>query len=139
MSEYPLDYLSKKSFLWAPEFTAPINPRTSTPHLSQTNPSRWTYQKLVECINSLEKSFDDEHEIGARLVSFGSSVTFHLQDMSYYDPNIINFYGRNERGEELQLIQHVSQLSVMFITLEKQREEPVRIGSKLLRALEEES
>jgi hypothetical protein len=139
MSEYPLNYLSEKSPLWASEFTAPTNPRTSTPHLSQTNPARWTYQKLVECISSLEKSFDDEHEIGARLVSFGSSVTFHLQDMNYYDPNIINFYGKNERGEELQLIQHVSQLSVMLITLKKHSEEPVRIGFKLLRALEEES
>jgi hypothetical protein len=139
MSEYPLDYLYKRASLWAPEFTAPINPRTSIPPLSQTNPARWTYQKLVECINSLEKGFDDEHEIGARLVSFGSSVTFHLQDMSYYDPNIINFYGKNERGEELQLIQHVSQLSVMLITLKKQNEEPARIGFKLLRALEEES
>jgi hypothetical protein len=139
MSEYPLDYLSKKPSLWAPEFTAPINPRISIPPLSQTNPARWTYQKLVECINSLEQSFDDEHEIGARLVSFGSSVTFHLQDMNYYDPNIINFYGKNERGEELQLIQHVSQLSVMLITLKKQIEVPVRIGFNLLRALEEES
>jgi hypothetical protein len=139
MSEYPLDYLSKKPSLWAPEFTAPIYPRTSIPHLSQTNPARWTYQKLVESINSLEKSFDDEHEIGASLVSFGSSVTFHLQDMNYYDPNIINFYGKNERCEELQLIQHVSQLSVMLIALKKQKEEPVRIGFKLLRALEDES
>ena len=139
MSEYPLDYLSKKPTLWAPEFTAPINMRASTPHLSQTNPARWTYQKLVDCINNLEKNFDDEHEIGARLVSFGSSVTFHLQDMNYYEPNIINFYGKNEKGEELQLIQHVSQLSVMLITLKKQSEKPARIGLKLLRALEEES
>lgn len=138
MSEYPLDYLSKKSSLWTPEFTAPTNPGRSTPNLSETNPARWTYQNLVECINNLEKSFDDQHEIGARLVSFGSSVTFHLQDMNYYDPNIINFYGKNEEGEALQLIQHVSQLSVMLITLKKQSDKPVRIGFKLLRALEEE-
>ena len=138
MSEYPLDYLSKKSSLWAPEFTAPTNPGRSTPNLSETNPARWTYQNLVECINNLEKSFDDQHEIGARLVAFGSSVTFHLQDMNYYDPNIINFYGKNEEGEALQLIQHVSQLSVMLITLKKQSDKPVRIGFKLLRALEEE-
>lgn len=139
MSEYPVGYPSKKSSLWAPEYTASINRGPSFSHRSQANPAKWTYQKLVECIYSLEKSFDDEHEIGARLVSFGSPATFHLQDMNYYDPGVIRFCGTNESGEELQLIQHVSQLSVMLITLKKLNEEAHRIGFKLLRELEEEN
>lgn len=92
------------------------------------NPAKWTYERLAKYIKNFESSLDDEHEIGARLVSFGSAVTFHIEDMGYYGPDIISFYGKNDQGESLQLIQHTSQLSVLLVAVKKQGDKPRRIG-----------
>ncbi|PLX75146.1 MAG: hypothetical protein C0614_11190 [Desulfuromonas sp.] len=94
---------------------------------------------MIDSIYSFEKRLDEEHEIGAQLVSFGASITFHLQDVSYCSPDIINLSGKNANGEELQLIQHVSQLSVLLISMRKLGEEPVRIGFKLQQAFKEQA
>jgi hypothetical protein len=111
-------------------FARPVMPEITMPRLpdSATNPAKWTYIRLVEYIKDFEAELDNDHEIGARLVSFGQSITFHIQDMGYYGPDIISFDGMNDQGEKLQLIQHISQLSVLLIGMKKQNETPRRIG-----------
>ncbi len=97
----------------------------------KSNPAQWAYERLVEYIKDFEKNLDDDHEIGARLVSFGSIVTFHIQDLGYYGPDMICFYGQDEKGQNVQLIQHLSQLSVLLIAMTKAQEKPRRIGFNL--------
>ncbi len=134
MSEYPSGYRSQTSSAKPSNFVLPINAGILTPHVSQTNPAKWTYLKFIECIYNFEKSLDDDHEVGA----FASEVTFYIQDVRYYDPQMISFCGSKENGEKLQLIQHVSQLSVFLVPIKKRSKEPVRIGFKLKRAAEED-
>jgi hypothetical protein len=86
------------------------------------------YERLSKYIKDFEAELDNDHEIGARLVSFGQNVTFHIEDIGYYGPDIITFDGRNDAMEKVQLIQHVSQLSVLLVAVRKQQEEPRRIG-----------
>ncbi|NOR50613.1 MAG: hypothetical protein GQ530_06250 [Desulfuromonadales bacterium] len=138
MSEYPSGYRSQTSSVIPPDFTMPINPGILTPHLSQTDTAKWTHLKFIECICNFEKSLDDDHEIGARLLSFASEVTFYLQGVAYYDPHMISISGSNENGEKLQLVQHVSQLNIFLVAMKKRGEEPVRIGFKLKHAAEED-
>ncbi|GHO52378.1 DUF6173 family protein [Ktedonobacter robiniae] len=97
----------------------------------KVNPAKWTYERLSKYINDFESSLDNDHEIGARLVSFGQAITFHIEDIGYYGPDIISFDGRNEAGEKVQLIQHISQLSVLLVAVQKQQEQPRRIGFRL--------
>lgn len=103
-------------------------PRMHQPHESITNPARWTYKRLGEYIKDFEEKLDQEHEIGARLVSFGHSVVFHIENVGYYGPDIISFDGVNDKNERVQLIQHVSQLSVLLVAVQKLDEKPRRIG-----------
>jgi hypothetical protein len=138
MSEYPPGYGSPTSSAKPSNFALPINAGILTSHLSQTNPAKLTHLKFIECIYNFEKSLDDDHEVGARLLSFASEVTFYIQDVRYYDPHMITFCGSKENGEKLQLIQNVSQLSVFLVAMKKRSEEPVRIGFKLKRAAEED-
>jgi len=91
----------------------------------------WTYARLVEYIKDFESELDDEHEIGARLVSFGSDIQFHVLDIGYYDPDIISFSGITTSGQKVQLVQNISQLSVLLITLPKLEEKPRRLGFQL--------
>ena len=92
------------------------------------NPARWMFDRLVTYIKQFESRLDEEHEIGARLVSFGANLTFHIEDMGYFGPDMIVFYGRNEKGEPVQLLQHTSQLSVLLVAVRKQDARPRRIG-----------
>jgi hypothetical protein len=138
MSEYPSGYRSQTSSVPPPNFTLPVNPGILVPHLSQTNPAKWAHRKFIECLYNFEKSLDDDHEIGARLLSFAAEITFYIQDVGYYDPHMISFSGSNEDEEKLQLVQHVSQLNIFLVAMKKRGREPIRIGFKLKRAAEEE-
>ncbi|MEI2781197.1 MAG: DUF6173 family protein [Candidatus Competibacter sp.] len=96
--------------------------------MRKENPAKFTYERLGVYIKEFEKDLDDEHEIGARLVTFGQSITFHITNIGYYGPDIISFDGFNQNGEKLKLIQNISQLSVLLIAMKKLEEKPRRIG-----------
>jgi hypothetical protein len=108
----------------------PIVPELRIPQLPESvrNPAKWMYSRLVEYIKSFEENLDKDHEVGVRLVSFGQSITFHIEDMGYHGSDIISFKGVDDKGQAVQLIQHTSQLSVLLIAVKKQTETPRRIG-----------
>jgi hypothetical protein len=109
-------------------FATPVMPEISRISDSMTNPARWTHKRLGEYVKDFESNLDDDHEIGARLVSFGNTVVFHIEDIGYYGPDIITFHGFNENGERVQLIQNISQLSVLLVAVKKMSDKPRRIG-----------
>lgn len=86
-----------------------------------TNPNLASefYKRLVEMINEFEEDLDEEHEVGIRLVSFGQTVQFHIENIGYYNPSLIIFRGRLENGARVELIQHVSQISFLLMALPK--------------------
>lgn len=106
----------------------PVTPFMSTISTSTLSPAKLMYERLGKYINDFESSLDEEHEIGARLVSFGQALTFHINNVSYYGPDIISFDGVNSEGEKVQLIQHISQLSVLLVAMKKLEDRPRRIG-----------
>lgn len=114
------------------DLSFPIPPPMKTPVIPlpplEKNPAEWMYERLGKYIKRFESGLDNDHEVGARLVSFGQMVTFHIEDVGYYGPDIITFYGINNEGERLQLIQHISQLNVLLIAMKKREEKPKRIG-----------
>jgi hypothetical protein len=77
------------------------------------------YRRLVKWINDFDSTLDQEHEVGVRLVSFGQTVVFHLDDMSYWNPSLISFQGTTEDGQPVELIQHVSQISILLMKLRR--------------------
>ncbi len=85
-------------------------------------------RRLMEWIADFEDALDPDHEVGARLVSFGNAVVFHLSDISYWNPELIRFDGEDDTGNKLQLVQHVSQISVLLLALPKRGQKAKRIG-----------
>ncbi|NHB78060.1 hypothetical protein G8O29_15165 [Rhodobacter sp. M37P] len=59
-----------------------------------------------------------------------ASGVLRIEGLGYMDPDIVTFYGRDEFGARTQLIQHVTQLSVMLRAMPRQAttEPPRRIG-----------
>jgi hypothetical protein len=67
----------------------------------------------------------------------GDAGVLRIEGMGYFDPDIVTFYGSDETGAKTQLIQHVSQLSVILRALPKQPQqiEAKRIGFRLAQDL----
>ncbi len=101
------------------------------------NPAMWTYKRLKQYIVDFEKELDDQHEIGARLVSFGEKITFHIVDIGYWGPDIVSFDGALDNGDRVQLIQNIAQLSVLLVAMKKAPDQPARrIGFNLQEQME---
>ena len=109
-------------------FATPVMPAIPKLPENTINPAKWMYKRLGEYIKNFEAKLDDEHEIGARLVSFGQTVTFHIENVGYYGPDIISFDDISSNGEHVQLIQHILQLSVLLVAMKKLSDKPRRIG-----------
>ena len=56
-----------------------------------------------------------------RLVNFGQAVTFHIEDIGYWNPSLISFRGHTEKGEPVELIQHVTQISILLMKMKREQ------------------
>ncbi|MGB2927089.1 MAG: DUF6173 family protein [Limnothrix sp.] len=84
-------------------------------------------KQLRNQIANFDQSLDEKHEVGMKLVSFGSSIKLHVSDVGYCNPGTILFWGLIEDGNKVELIQHVSQVSLLLIAVPKLKpEEPKR-------------
>jgi hypothetical protein len=88
------------------------------------------YDRLMKQIQIFEDGLNSDEEIGAYLSSFGTRVVIQIEGVGYHNPYFIIFYGRNtEDGQEVQLVQHTSQISVLFVAIKVTEDrEPRRIG-----------
>lgn len=77
------------------------------------------YNRLVEMINEFDNELDNDHEVGMRLVNFGQTIQFHVVDLGFYNPGLIIFYGKQETGESIQLMQHISQISFLLMAVKR--------------------
>ena len=79
------------------------------------------YQRIVALINNFESELPDTMQAGGRLVSAGD-ITFSIQDIGYWDPNMIVFYGELSDGSAVELVQHLSQLNLLLVAVPRQDE-----------------
>ena len=96
------------------------------------SPAEWAYDRLVLYIRNFEANLDATQEIAMGFAG-GEAGVLQIEGLGYYDPDILTFYGRDEGGVKTQLIQHVSQLSVILRAVPKSApaDPPRRIGFAL--------
>lgn len=96
------------------------------------SPAQWAYERLILYIRNFEQQLDADQEVAMGFAGSDAGV-LQIEGLGFYDPDLLTFYGRDEAGSKTQLIQHVSQLSVMLRAVAKATsEEPARrIGFQL--------
>ncbi|UWR27038.1 DUF6173 family protein [Sulfitobacter sp. S223] len=106
--------------------------------VAQKSPAQWAYERTILYLKKFEEGLDDGHEIAMGFAGTDAGV-LRIEGMGYFDPDIVTFYGVDQTGNKMQLVQHVSQLSVLFRALPKAVETaaPKRIGFKLIQDLEQ--
>ncbi len=107
--------------------------------VSEKSPAEWAYERLILYIQNFEEQLDNEHEVAMGFTG-GDAGVLRIEGMGFFDPDMITYYGTDQFGAKTQLVQHVSQLSVMLRALPKAVEEeaPKRIGFRLAQALEKD-
>jgi hypothetical protein len=94
----------------------PPNPLMVT---AEANYASEFHKRLTEWIQRFDAELDQAHEVGVRLVNFGQAIVFHLTDIGYWNPSLMSFRGTAEDGNPVELIQHVSQISILLIKLSR--------------------
>ena len=117
--------------------SAPGEAAKSVP--AKNNPAEWMFDRLVRMIDDFEKGLSDEEEIGGRLVGAPGEGSFHIDDIGFWGPDMIMFYGKNHYGRPVRLIQHYTQLSVLLTSMPKEKEKPRRIGFVIREKLTQEA
>lgn len=112
---------------------------TRTP-VEKKSPAEWAYQRLILYIKNFEKTLEDEQEIAMGFTDTGAGI-LRIEGLGYFDPDIVTFYGTDQAGARVQLVQHVSQLNVLLRAMPKPQEieKPRRIGFELAKALDGET
>lgn len=121
----------------------PDTARTQVPEevaqgaLEDKSPAEWAYERLILYIQNFEKTLDNEHEVAMGFTG-GDVGVMRIEGMGFFDPDIVTFYGSDMTGAKTQLVQHVTQLSVMLRAAPKQvsTAAPNRIGFRLAQDLE---
>jgi hypothetical protein len=103
-----------------PEFKMPPLPPNPLVVNAEANYASEFHKRLAKWISDFDAGLDEAHEVGVRLVNFGQTVVFHLESMGYWNPSLITFSGRTDDGNPVDLIQHVSQISVLLMKLPRQ-------------------
>ncbi len=107
--------------------------------VAQKSPAEWAYERLILYIQNFEETLDNEHEVAMGFTG-GDAGVLRIEGMGFFDPDMITYYGTDQSGAKTQLVQHISQLNVMFRAQPKavQQEPATRIGFRLAQALAKE-
>ncbi len=107
--------------------------------VAQKSPAEWAYERVILYLKNFEEQLDQNHEVAMGFTG-GTAGVLRIEGLGYFDPDILTFYGADEDGARMQLVQHVTQLNVAFRAVSKQSpaEEPARrIGFRLAQDLGE--
>lgn len=76
------------------------------------------YERLMKQIQNFEADLNPDEEIAAYLSSFGTTMLIQIEDIGYHNPFFIIFYGYTVNdGQRIQLVQHTTQLNVLFTSV----------------------
>ncbi len=83
------------------------------PPAEPMGPAQSAYSRIAQYIRAFEAQLNSAQEVAMGFAGSEAGV-LRIEGIGFFDPDLITFYGRDEAGQKTQLIQHVSQLSVLL-------------------------
>jgi hypothetical protein len=99
------------------DFQLPLMPAPSVVTNTEANWASRFREHLGGYVARFEASLDPDKAVGARLVNFGQTFVIYLEGIGFQNPSLIVFSGRTQEGDPVELIQHVSQISVLLVAI----------------------
>lgn len=101
---------------------------TSPTERTDFDQSDWMFERIVRSLQAFEAALGPNEEVGLKFASLPGDV-LRIENVGYWNPDMIKFCGTTGEGQRYELIQHVSQLNLLMVALKKEsREPPRRIG-----------
>lgn len=96
------------------------------------NPAEWTFVRLSRLIEEFESKIDKDDEIGVRIVGQPGDGVLQIEDVGFWGPDMIIFFGKTDQGKPVRLVQHYTQANVLLSSRPKPTDRPARrIGFQL--------
>lgn len=97
--------------------------------LSGRNDARYIFEDLSQRVARFQKRLADDEELGLQLANFGIPSTIHIRRIGFRNPCLIVFFGLDAEGNDVELVQHISQLNFVLTALKPLPDEkPYRMG-----------
>lgn len=93
----------------------------------KNNPAGFMHERMMRMISEHQARLPSDYELGL-IVTGGSAPAFHLRQITFSNPDILVFIGKDAEGNLIQLMQHHSQMSVVLVAMLKLEEKAYRIG-----------
>jgi len=87
-----------------------------------------TWEYLNSRIQEFQETLGENEEIGVQLANYGKAAEIHIRSIGFQNPNLIEFTGLDYDGNDVTLIQHMSQLNFLLVAVKPIEEKPFRIG-----------
>jgi len=94
---------------------------------ARSNPFTGTCKAVRASIEQFEAGLDADHEVSMQIVSSGATLSLRPERVGFSTANLITFHGMTDDGEQVHLVQHVSQVSMMLKAARKQNALPKRV------------
>lgn len=94
---------------------------------ARSNPFTGTCKAVRASIELFEAGLDADHEVSMQIVSSGTTLSIRPERVGFSTANVITFHGMTEDGEKVQVVQHVSQVSMMLKASKKLNANPKRV------------
>jgi len=83
------------------------------------------YKALANHIRFVERGLKNDEAVSFRYASFGGSLNVQLHTVGCVDGVLIMLMGTTQDGQEVQIVQHPSQINVLLLTMKRaEPEEP---------------
>lgn len=86
------------------------------------------FEHLMERLKDFQNELHANEEIAIQLANYGMAAEIHIREVSFKNPNIIEFTGLNGDKNRVTLIQHISQLNFLLVATTPLEENSYRIG-----------
>jgi hypothetical protein len=108
-------------------------PKIQNPLMSRErlNPAAWMYERLVKQIVDFESRLSPDEEIGGRFVAAPKEGAFHIENISYWGPDLLMFVGRGCRwtADPTDATLHPDERLAVLRSEGKRRAAPNRVHS----------
>ncbi len=90
----------------------------TTPPPVDPSPAERACQMVILAIRGFEAGLDRDDEVAMGFAG-GEAGVLRIECIGFHPPDLLSFTGQDEAGQRMQLIQHVSQLSVVLRAVPK--------------------
>lgn len=82
------------------------------------------YEHIKQYVSKFQSELDENHQISISIFTPTQEFNIMVADVGFYGPNIVSFYGTDNDGNKIQVIQHVNQVNIQLRCVPKSENQP---------------